>query len=500
MENRIKEYIMFKLDQHGLDGAIYVDHILDLLASSHVSNNNDLQEFLTDCAIATDIKEFCESLKEVFRRGYLLEAEELELIPDDAVEIDKLQANAPVNAAYPYMPNTNDPDPDQIMYPPQTIEENYQQYAEQWEYHDADSNGWAYATYDQDATDAAASGIPIHEVPLNPYSYSGYDGSYDDNNYIPEQGDAAEMMPFSDAPIDQQQPLQQVDWMQLVDSVEYTLANFYGFTTEFAPEAVMQALYKCDYDPQLAASVLFQAAALLESCKPCRHMMKNKCVRSDCAFDHDLGKFPCRYWLYTVCAAVPNKDGGNGCLFAHDVPDPPPNAPALSADGSFENEAIPYTQGPLVNGSFPDSPTSAFPSLSEANQASSDGFKPKQLTSVFKGVGYLNATLKEKPIDSSSAFPSTANNDLFYNSQSTSFKRSSTKIGFADILIQHKFASSDKGRSTSNVFSTANKGILPGEWISEQSKSDYEQMRAEARQYAVARNRLLEQATAAYVG
>jgi hypothetical protein len=133
----------------------------------------------------------------------------------------------------------------------------------------------------------------------------------------------------------------EIDWISLIESLESHLLTYYHYSKpEFSPLALMIALYNGNYGYNLdySAQLLLNASRILNECKPCRHLMQGSCLRKDCYFEHNLKLFPCRYWLFSVCANEPQQQQtqseqgeeqrkdileltqSTSCLFLHDLP------------------------------------------------------------------------------------------------------------------------------------------------------------------------------------
>ena len=107
-----------------------------------------------------------------------------------------------------------------------------------------------------------------------------------------------------------------------------------------------------------SSSLLRAAEEECIAARPCRHALQGSCLRSDCAFDHDLSQLPCRFWLLQQggCILV---DSPQGCRFAHgwDVllqhleslpPAPPHQLHGSMAGGGDDGSAFPpLSAGPV---------------------------------------------------------------------------------------------------------------------------------------------------------
>ena len=110
----------------------------------------------------------------------------------------------------------------------------------------------------------------------------------------------------------------EIDWVALALEAERLLDEKCP-NVIFSTEVIYWALYQCSNDVNLAAEAIESSYILSTNCKPCRHMMTDKCLRKDCTFQHDLNGIPCRYWLLQAgCADYSVQDGGN-CPFMHNI-------------------------------------------------------------------------------------------------------------------------------------------------------------------------------------
>lgn len=272
----------------------------------------------------------------------------------------------------------------------------------------------------------------------------------------------------------------EVDWLGVIEGVEEILRSTYQWTqAEFSPEALFYALAMSGNHVEYAAQLLINGAQVLESCKPCRHLIKSKCLRKDCYYDHQLADFPCRYWLFSQCA----------------------NASANDDPSTLEGRTVcPFMHGlPVVDWQEPTSsqtkPVDASEDLADAFPALSDQSKSK---STQQSRGYLAAV--KSATSSSTVFSLTESSAKTSTASGSSGgnKHASRDIGFADILRSHKFVANDNRDETSKF---SRNGIVVGDWVESGDvvRQDYETLRREAREFAIGRNKFLQEATLAYM-
>eukprot|EP01040_Poterioochromonas_malhamensis_P016881 gene16881-19268_t len=316
----------------------------------------------------------------------------------------------------------------------------------------------------------------------------------------------------------------EVDWTSLIDSLESHLSTYYQYTQpEFSPPALMVALYKGYYQVDYAAQLLLNGVNVLNHCKPCRHLMQQGCFRRDCHFDHDLTHFPCRYWLHSVCANSPqlpqnatnsedflvNLTEKGSCVFSHDLPDfipeyyvtnPTETNTATSAPTTIVEEEFPslgksttssssttkkssdqYSSA-IVRAQQPSTDTTAivdFPSLSAASTMKN----PKKQTTKSTYSTSISST-------ASRGGGSVASGGSYGTIGGSS---SSQRKVFSDLLEKAQFIPTSTNGHSNRV--KASEWVESGDVI----RQDYEKLREEARQYAIGRNKLLQEATIAYM-
>lgn len=316
------------------------------------------------------------------------------------------------------------------------------------------------------------------------------------------------------------------DMILYISAVEDALFTGFSWRHEFPPDIIMLALHKASFDVQYSASILMNAAETLNSCKPCRHLLQSRCVRSDCYFDHELHCVPCRYWLlHNTCTRIESGE----CPFMHDLPDLPTSDAIGSKDTqevtlhSTAAESWPSLSGAPVSRDRAKAPapssssavtasapstadTEAFPSLSASMASSSSSKKQKAKQNVSsKAVdnSYAAAALITPAASKSDATSSASSTNppglhtVFGCSafDERAFLRELSELGY----YAHSTSSTAAPRSNTSI---ASRAIAAEDWVSsgKELRADYEALRSTAADLAAARNKLLQEATNAFVG
>lgn len=193
------------------------------------------------------------------------------------------------------------------------------------------------------------------------------------------------------------------------------------------------------------------------SCKPCRHLLQGGCFRSDCFFDHDFDSLPCRFWLFHPGACVLKEEEG-GCRFAHGFAAFFPHLPLLVAS----------KVGGTTSGS---DDVDSFPSLPGAADAAGT-------SSSFAGTGYKTALLESQ---GSNPTPSPPHHNRPHASSSS--------------LSRPRGSNGSDGRRGAALFLNHSDWVDSGKSLA----SMYASLRAEARELALARNKMLQEATRAFL-
>jgi len=236
------------------------------------------------------------------------------------------------------------------------------------------------------------------------------------------------------------------------------LGNRFSLEAIFSAVAVLDEGRKaCVWSwTERAALLLSEAEQLCAACKPCRHKMQGGCMRADCAFDHNLQDLPCRFWLLQGGCLLAE----SGCQFAHGWQ---VFLPLLSALPDNPNRAK-MTSGP---GADVVDLEASFPPLSGTGAASVG----VSCSSTGNSVSYRSALVSLiAPGSSSSSSCNSTSSSSGDSKRNTGGGVGSISLGAGDFWV-------DSGSSVAGMYSA---------------------MRDEARQLAIARNKLLEEATRAF--
>jgi hypothetical protein len=211
-------------------------------------------------------------------------------------------------------------------------------------------------------------------------------------------------------------------------------------------DAIYAALFTSGGDTNYAVTLVLNAFYKMHSFKPCRHFMQGHCLRKDCAFSHDFSSVPCRYWLLEG----PGCSNGDSCSFLHWVPELDANSslceetPALVVDDVDEFPSLtPIPKGKVLGGA-----------------KTAPAIPPNSLVKKPVVEQKVPVSSTNTPVTGPSKVPSSA---------------ASNNLSFETFGVHEWVAS---GRSV---------------------KATYETHRAAARQLAVSRNKLLQEATNAYM-
>jgi hypothetical protein len=105
-------------------------------------------------------------------------------------------------------------------------------------------------------------------------------------------------------------------WIYEALNLELYLESIYP-NLSFSSNVIYEALCLSGNNYEKATEIIMNAYNMVENCRPCRHMLKTKCLRKDCSFDHDVSHIPCRYWMSPVgCSLL--KDN-QYCPFLHQL-------------------------------------------------------------------------------------------------------------------------------------------------------------------------------------
>jgi hypothetical protein len=250
-----------------------------------------------------------------------------------------------------------------------------------------------------------------------------------------------------------------IDYVSLAQDLEWYLSNTTPIVI-FSTEAIMESLYRTN-------GIIFDAFNLLQSnyqlcgspssdsqSRPCRHLVQSgKCLRSDCIFDHYFASKTCKFWLTTGCLSTE-------CLFLHQLVFPEHNSasyPQLSAPAA----AI-----------LPTNSIFDFPELISQTKKIQSNIVPKHtsFSSPSASVSYKSALGTIAPT----------------NSQSLSWSENSLRKTQPQ---QRGVGSISSGSISRNLWVESGESVC----------SNYKEQREDARTLAIARNKLLEEATQAYL-
>lgn len=124
---------------------------------------------------------------------------------------------------------------------------------------------------------------------------------------------------------------------------------------EFSCEAIYASLFACNNNVAYACETLQYSYATVSMCKPCRHHLNGRCMRSDCPFEHNMQRFPCIFWLTSGCI---NSD----CKFMHDVlvPQAEQHVSSVSSIDTHDTSSFPALAPSRKVSSFASRPESSY--------------------------------------------------------------------------------------------------------------------------------------------
>ena len=246
-----------------------------------------------------------------------------------------------------------------------------------------------------------------------------------------------------------------------------------------------------------ARALLVAAEQRCATSRPCRHLMHGSCLRADCNFDHELSSLPCRFWLLLQAGAGSGPEAGagmpmggcllagQGCKFAHawevflplleSLPALAP-APAPAPAGSF---ALHGADGSAAAAAA----AAAFPALAPSGDAhaSRPGAAGGWAAAAWGRSGATVAGGYRAALASGSgpAHSARLNSHTSKNSNRTSNSGGGGGGG------------GGRGASVS---------VGAGDWVDSGASvgTMYTSLREEARALAIARNKMLEEATRAF--
>lgn len=236
-----------------------------------------------------------------------------------------------------------------------------------------------------------------------------------------------------------------IDFVSLAQDLEWYLSNANPLVI-FSTDAIMESLY-CTNGSLSDAFHLLQSnyqicgfSSSTPQTRPCRHLIQSgKCLRSDCIFDHSFASKTCKFWLTTGCLS-------EECLFLHQLVYPEYSF-ASSQPSSVE---------------IPTNSIFDFPEL--ISQTKRDAGTQPSLSST-SSVSYKSAL--------------------------------QTAVPQVDPRNNHEIP----WKQQKSVGSISSASISQNMWVEsgESVCSNYKEQREDARTLAIARNKLLEEATQAYL-
>jgi hypothetical protein len=261
--------------------------------------------------------------------------------------------------------------------------------------------------------------------------------------------------------------MEELDWTELADLLEALLAE--GAPSAFySPEAVVVALKISDGDVHSAYEAIITAEAVAGRIKPCRHLLTGRCMRRDCMFDHDLAHITCRYWLTSGCQSE------GLCPFLHDMP-----------------RVAPSVKGPDTSQPIAELTADMFPALPSRPRAAPTP------ASVYVGPVLEFRFSRSRVVYSSDKkyVPQLERSENARPAQSSSSSASSKPGKRLTIKIPTAWVASGTGFSLLHYTVMTILIHIAGSALA----ATYKTLRAKARTLAISRNKLLEQATKAYM-
>lgn len=260
---------------------------------------------------------------------------------------------------------------------------------------------------------------------------------------------------------------------------------------------------------------------------PCKYYIMGKCFRSDCWYSHDLKQIPCKHLAAGWC------HNGDSCQFGHDDRVLVRTAAAalrsgyramhLNADESGLEDSANVEDSSVASAEPPDLTEQSFPSLNPAatetakasakksnNTTSTNATKDSQWVKSTDALD-LDLASKLKLQKLKEMFPVVWEEDIVRNLLASTGDMSRTveslKLEFPAAYVPPKETASTTTTSVaasllpkSSSVSKQNRACVI-DWVETgvQLGSDYAGLRSEAIQNATARNRLLQEATAAFM-
>lgn len=303
------------------------------------------------------------------------------------------------------------------------------------------------------------------------------------------------------------------DWVELATSLEEYLISIQSTLSKhagYSVDALYEAVLVTNGDLMLSSLYILKTEDAINKAKPCRHKMSGHCARSDCMYDHNLSDIPCRYWL----SAVGCKSQDTSCPFIHNLLPPDDNSNYVYDENNQVSDANKQEQRQeelLLDD------LSLFPSLhvtkddldnssATANVPWSKSCMTNVAVNQIRSSIYSNTPLS---IDNVYDFPSLHDS----MTGATIDNSSDLNYHYAEVLQneyitqepQHKgtdsYSNSYNGGKECKQKESYSKSTIKS-WV-ESGKSvgkKYQELRKEARELAIARNKFLEEATNAYLG
>jgi len=542
MENETKyswflEYLSHKLEERGIDSSVYAGYILPLFVSGDLQL---LLEIYKQIDLQPDAEIVLHQTQAIYQRGFLLPSEKSAIFsitaenqtkseifgdsvlelglsnvdninlyaedanyqPPDILELCKnvenifidqnesmfLSKEFETNNKFNFIVSSQDDGVDQYENF-QHIPTNNQQYAEEGHnQHTFQGNlpsqpweGYFYGpnSYVDWSTNVIEEECSILNASTHQMSLSNYEP--DSCESCPEIVDFLEYIEEEET-FWEEEFLSFSSWMVAVQKIEDLLQGQLKNGELFSTDSICWALSKAEMIPEKATAMLLEARKLVDACKPCRHMLTGKCMRKGCWFDHDLMQFPCRYWLLSSCALQTvgqltqdsPENFANVCPFMHDLP---------YLEFSLLNEAAQDSSKPSLD-------ASSFPQLSE-------NFEPK---SSFNKLNPRNLEFAKALLSKSGNSVQTVKNDSSKRNERSQLTKSRNKQIVLNEL-QELLEDVSPSKSIFEFYKSNEVALRAVEWVptGDVVGRDYETLRREARQYAIGRNKLFEQATRAYI-
>ncbi|KAG0297607.1 hypothetical protein BGZ98_000549 [Dissophora globulifera] len=285
---------------------------------------------------------------------------------------------------------------------------------------------------------------------------------------------------------------------------------------DVSPEKIEKTFERCGYDfertlealmalrtssstlsPDTEISVPFMGD--IRSTLTCRHFIQGNCFRKDCWYSHDLDSMVCKFWLKGQCLK------GETCEFNHFIdtsrvvepPAPPPKQkpptmddfdfPSLSASASSGKSKGSSKNGAKHNGDVKNN---------NANSGSNGTSKNSNRNRNVESVDALASQLEEKVKVSISSPPLLAKPKFSYSATAAAVASKPLTPLQRPGHAQHPEDTEELRRKFRLEMAPAS---IP--WLETGSalNSEYLKSRAEAVDYAKARNRCFEMATQAYL-